>query len=486
MLCIRIVHDRHQRPPQQLALYTSEQYLKPLQGDVVPTIIGVHVMPEAISVTMELPHNSFWIESSPTMPNVLKERVIAAFEKIHARGVLHGDPELRHMLIGADGRVTIIDFGMSRAITADESVDLEYGEPEEFLLEMRKVKYKLDYQGARKREADKVQAYLDRVRRNLRRRRKWDRRKNGEKTGYISPYESDPEDEVMEPPVHYQDFKEDWIKAADDTPHRVVVPGQAEAAVASEIQKFIGIVADLEPKDPSDHETLTAALTTAFIRSKRKYDDAFELPPTWPFPAKHARSDTPESSEPSRCKYNTGPRTMDAQEGSPSGDRRRLKRVTFGGQSHRHIDAQTGRIIRCGERTKLSRQCSHPKCLRSECKGALGADPSTPSVQAQSGDARGSSHYLDRILEPRGILKRKRDDDAQLGPGGAGPSAEAVPVRKRARVNPLQATPTRRPTPKRCRKRGTVVNLAPDPFGFMLPAWRMVSTFVTSLIVWRR
>lgn len=449
-------------------------------------------MPEAISVTMELPHNSFWIESSPTMPDVLKERVITAFERIHARGVLHGDPELRHMLIGADGRVTIIDFGMSRAITADGTVDLEYGEPEEFLLEMRKVKYKLDYQGARKKEADKVQAYLDRVRRNLRRRRKWDRRKNGEKTGYISPYESDPEDEVMEPPVHHQDFREDWIKAADDAPHRVVVPGQTESAVASEVQEFIRIVADMGRTVPSDHDTLTATLTTAFIRSKRKYDDAFELPSTWPFPTKRARSDTPEPSEQPRCKYNTRSQSIDVQHRSPGGGRRKLKRVTFGGQSHRHIDAQTGGIIRCGEMTK-SLHCSRPKCLRSECKGDSGAGPSIPNVQSE---ALPRSQYLDRIIEPRGILKRKRDDDPQeeQGPGSVGTGvgnprsgADVVPVRKRARVlNSLQTTRSRRPTPKRCRKRGTVVNLAPDPLGFVLPTWRMLSTFVTSLISWRR
>ncbi|KAL4068226.1 hypothetical protein V8B97DRAFT_1918738 [Scleroderma yunnanense] len=489
----------------ELALYTSEQYLKTLQGDVVPTIIGVHVMPEAISITMELPHDSFWIESSPTMPDVLKDRVIAAFEKIHARGVLHGDPELRHMLIGADGRVTIIDFGMSRAITADESVDLERAEPEEFLLEMRKVKYKLDYQGARKKEADKVQAYLDRVRRNLRRRRKWDRRKNGEKTGYISPYESEPEDEVMEPPVHHQDFKEDWIKAADDTPHRVVVPGQTEAGVASEVQKFIGIVADMAPKAPSDHDTLTTALTTAFIRSKRKFDDAFELPSTWPFPLKRGRFDSPESSPP--CKYNNGSHSTDAiqddQLASPGvdlvkSDCRRLKRVTFGGQSHRHIDAETGRIIHCGEKTRLSRQCSHPKCLRSRCKRDIRASPSAPSVQPQSVEAPGRSQHLDRLIAPRGILKRKRVDDPRDGQlpdhigakSNSGPrnDADTLPARKRARIpNPLQSPPARRPASRRRRGRaGTVINLAPDPVGFVLPAWRIFSTFVTSLIPWRR
>ncbi|KAG1715630.1 hypothetical protein ID866_1512 [Astraeus odoratus] len=493
----------------ELALYSSEQYLRPLQGDIVPTIIGVHIMPEAISVTMELPHSSFWIESSPTMPDVLKERVIAAFEKIHARGVLHGDPELRHMLIGADGRVTIIDFGMSRAITADESVDLEHAEPEEFLLEIRKVKYKLNYKDARKKEEEKVQDYLDRARRNRRRRMLWERRRNGEKTGYISPYESDPEDEIEEPPVYYQDFKEDWIKAVDDVPHRVVVPGQTETEIASQVQKFIEIVGNMAHEPVGDHDTLTTALTTAFVRSKRKLDDAFELPSTWPFPAKRARSDSPEPVQ--RCRYNT--EQSDADRDGPStptggdssrGDRRKLKRVTFGGQSHRHIDAKTGHVVRCGERSKLTRQPSHPKCLRSGCTSEVQGGSSASVAQPQSGDAlqraaqesRNYAMHRDGVL--RGILKRKRTDDPQEGypPGRsvagwsrpARDDTNSPPVWKKARTAhpPQSPQASRRAVPKRRRRRGSATNLAPDPFGFVLPAWRMFSTFVTSLIPWRR
>ncbi|KAI6134007.1 hypothetical protein EV401DRAFT_2064184 [Pisolithus croceorrhizus] len=496
----------------ELALYTSEHYLKPLQGDVVPTIIGVHVMPEAISVTMELPHDSFWIESSPTMPDVLKERVIAAFEKIHARGVLHGDPELRHMLIGADGRVTIIDFGMSRAITADDSVDLEYAEPEEFLLEMRKVKYKLDYRGARKREADKVQAYLNRVRRNESRRRKWERRRKGERTGYISPYESEPEEEVSEPPVHHQDFREDWMKAADDKPHRVVVPGQTEADIVSSVQNFINVVGHMERETPSDHDTLASALTTAFIRSKRRFDEAFELPSTWPFPEKRLRSGSPESHVGERCKCGVDLQSADfllgsvlggrSTDGDPdSSNRRRLKRVTFGGESHRHIDALTGRVVRCGERVKIVRRCSHPKCFRTRCRRELSRSPSS-SIQLQEPDFLAESqrsYTAVSAIPPRGILKRKRVADLEegqgLGQSNAEPSSATgdagdtlVHKKPRTSVSSPSSPHTRRAGPRRRRRRpGSVINLVtPDPFAFVLPAWRILSTLVTSLIPWGR
>ncbi|KAH7924876.1 hypothetical protein BV22DRAFT_1090097 [Leucogyrophana mollusca] len=223
----------------ELALYKSEQYLKQLQGDVVPYIIGVHVLPGAVAVTMEMPHPTFWMEASPTMPDILKERCIAAFEKIHARGVLHGDVELRHMLIGADGRVTIIDFQMSRATTADDSVDLRKASPSEFRLEMRKVKYKLDYQGARKKEEEKLKSCLKREARNKAMEAKRIRRANGERVGRVTPNENAPEEDLLDPPVHPQDFQEQWIEAADATPMRLVVPGQSEAEVAAEVRKFI-------------------------------------------------------------------------------------------------------------------------------------------------------------------------------------------------------------------------------------------------------
>ncbi|TDL28322.1 hypothetical protein BD410DRAFT_683199, partial [Rickenella mellea] len=73
------------------------------QGDVVPHLIGVYLVEGRISVAMELPSSAFWVEASEDMPNHLKEKCIAAFDKIHARGVLHNDVELRHMLINAEG-----------------------------------------------------------------------------------------------------------------------------------------------------------------------------------------------------------------------------------------------------------------------------------------------------------------------------------------------------------------------------------------------
>lgn len=226
----------------QLALYKSEQYLSRLQGDVVPPVIGVHVLPGEICVSMEPPHPSFWMEASADMPDVLKEKCIEAYEKIHSQGVLHGDVELRHMLIGADGRVTIIDFQASRSLVSNEAVMLKQAEPAEFNMEMRKVKYKLNYKGARQRELNKVTTCEKRSHRNRLRRAKHERRARGERVGYISDYEEDPEQDKIEPPVHKQDWNEHWTIAADAIPRRFVMPGQTSQHLEREIQLFLEIV----------------------------------------------------------------------------------------------------------------------------------------------------------------------------------------------------------------------------------------------------
>ncbi|KAH9025849.1 hypothetical protein EDB85DRAFT_1840222, partial [Lactarius pseudohatsudake] len=85
-----------------LALYKSSRYLLPLQGDVVPHVMGVYTGPGKIDIAMDLPHPIFWMEASASMPMVLKDRVVEAFQKLHERGIVHGDVALRHILVGAD------------------------------------------------------------------------------------------------------------------------------------------------------------------------------------------------------------------------------------------------------------------------------------------------------------------------------------------------------------------------------------------------
>lgn len=113
-------------------------------------------------LAMEPPHPVFWIEASSTMPLVLKAAVITAFEKIHARGVLHGAPTFQRMLIGADCKVTIVSFQEGETAEDEEFVEAEEAHRTQMDMEMRKVKWMLDYPGAREEEKRKTKAYMKR------------------------------------------------------------------------------------------------------------------------------------------------------------------------------------------------------------------------------------------------------------------------------------------------------------------------------------
>ncbi|KAL0950946.1 hypothetical protein HGRIS_007698 [Hohenbuehelia grisea] len=179
---------------------------------------------------MEPPHPCFWIEASADMPRVLKRRCIEAFQKIHAQGVLHGDVEVRHMLIGADARVTIIDFQASRALVPNEAVELKQASPEDLRMEMRKVKFKLDYEDSRAVEMRRRARYLE-------------RREMGQ------PWVSD--EDILDPPVPDTEWTDSWLEPGDYEPQRFVMPGQTTAQVDEAVERFIYIVDQLVKEDAS-------------------------------------------------------------------------------------------------------------------------------------------------------------------------------------------------------------------------------------------
>ncbi|KAL5533674.1 hypothetical protein ACEPAG_134 [Sanghuangporus baumii] len=219
----------------ELALYSDPDYLLPLQGDVVPKIIGVYIVEGKISIAMELPSSNFWVEASDAMSGQLKRRCIAAFNKIHDRGVLHNDVELRHMLISPSGDVTIIDFQESRAIKPIKEIGLGRASEADIRMEKRKILFKLDYPDSRLYEVLKMKSA---ILAEERRRQRNTRRECGSST--MSDYESDPEDpdDVLNPPVDSEIFNREWIDEPC-TPRCYIVPGQNKTQVMSDIQDFL-------------------------------------------------------------------------------------------------------------------------------------------------------------------------------------------------------------------------------------------------------
>lgn len=75
--------------------------MRPLQGLCVPSIIGVFSTSEGLAnMAMEPPHPHAWRVADRSLSADEKCAIVDAYAQIHARGVLHGDVTLRHMLIG--------------------------------------------------------------------------------------------------------------------------------------------------------------------------------------------------------------------------------------------------------------------------------------------------------------------------------------------------------------------------------------------------
>ncbi|KAJ3933599.1 MAG: hypothetical protein NXY57DRAFT_791868 [Lentinula lateritia] len=203
----------------ELALYKKQ--LRSLQGRCVPHVIGIFTGPGAINVAMEPPHSSFWIEASIDMPLSLKERCVDAIAQIHSCGVFHGDIDLQHILIGGDARVTVIDYQKSSAIEPNEKLFLLPATEADLRREMRKVKMKLDFPGARACEKDRRERCLKRNKHNAA-----EIRKSNLTPSYIPQLEEVPEDDALNPPILDMQEWQDWV-AAPSLPRLFIVPGQS-------------------------------------------------------------------------------------------------------------------------------------------------------------------------------------------------------------------------------------------------------------------
>ena len=155
---------------------------------------------------MELPHNTFWKEARPNMPELMKKRFVQAFEKIHKRGVVHGNIRLRHMLIGADGRVTITNFKTARSLFPLGNVGVRACVPAELALELRMVKYILDYEGAQKREHAKLKRVLQIENLNSKREQLIAAKRDRLHDDPIPEEKMLSEEDIMEPPLDFRGY----------------------------------------------------------------------------------------------------------------------------------------------------------------------------------------------------------------------------------------------------------------------------------------
>ncbi|KAH8104615.1 hypothetical protein BXZ70DRAFT_598988 [Cristinia sonorae] len=127
----------------EIAILLHPRYLQPLQGDVIPLVLDVHIGFGRINLALKAPDAIRWFRASNKMSDALKARVVRAYQKIHARGVVHGSVKLKNMLISTDGRVTLLDFSNGRSV--DPNGIVGPAAAEDLVREMDKVKKTLFY-----------------------------------------------------------------------------------------------------------------------------------------------------------------------------------------------------------------------------------------------------------------------------------------------------------------------------------------------------
>ncbi|KAH9898465.1 hypothetical protein C8Q73DRAFT_788645 [Cubamyces lactineus] len=269
----------------ELKLYSSPRYLGELQGSIIPPLMTIQQDASSVSLVMRTPHPSFWIEASADMPHVLKKEVVLSYVALHDKGILHGDAELYNILIGGDGHVSLMNFDAAQVRHSRDG--LPVAGRGSLAMELRRVMFKLDYEGARAREYARRERFKQHALENL------DRQSRAE------PMINMPIEELYEPPPSEQEWVSKWTNALDMTPRRFIVPGQTAEELVNALESFCKKVKLWDALDAQDMVSplivpshSTPPVSPALPRS--------EVPLTSPAAnsMKRRMSDAPEASQP--------------------------------------------------------------------------------------------------------------------------------------------------------------------------------------------
>lgn len=212
-------------------------------GECVPRLIAVRCGSDRFNLGFEIPHQTFFIEASADMPETLKRRTINVLERLHAQGVCHSDLNLENILIGADGNIYIFNFHHARYIIEQPVVFLERANLADFMWEMRRLKFKLDYENAREYEKIMLGISIDRIRRNYVELKKQER-DPAYQPQLVEPSQFD----KIYPPINLSKF-ESWFNDLDREPRRFIMPGQTEDDFEWEQKRFYNILQKMEDDD---------------------------------------------------------------------------------------------------------------------------------------------------------------------------------------------------------------------------------------------
>ena len=262
----------------------------------MPTLINLYDDIQNVTLIMEPPHNSFWIQASPDLHPSLKKRVVDTYIKLHRRGVLHGSVEMRNILIGADCRVTLVDFSQARSSTPALDVDLGYADKKDFHFELREVMYKLDYEGARTREEAKTVRLEEAMRRNKANHHLMELLSKGHGKGPTLPDIFPITGDIDTPPMDAETLQQ-WREAFAGPKIRFEIPGQTEAQREAAVTAFRAEIQRLASHEAS---VSTSPLLVEVPSSRLPVANVMrDFAPSWTNPSKRkAVLESSDSEEP--------------------------------------------------------------------------------------------------------------------------------------------------------------------------------------------
>ncbi|KAH8827328.1 hypothetical protein DL96DRAFT_1245178 [Flagelloscypha sp. PMI_526] len=203
-----------------------------IRGLYVSPVLGLYRHSDGrMNLCLDAPHPDFWIEASPEMPTVLKLRCATALQALHDRGVIHGGVDLCNYLIGADGRVTIINFQNSAVIhERPEGCPLPLIDAKYARLEMLKLQFKLDLLDIRPtiislHALDALNQHFNIA----------ERRKAKFVSGYVPKFRA-----ISDTYIPDDQWQTRWINPTPP-PRRFIMPDCTTSHLSASIQEFINL-----------------------------------------------------------------------------------------------------------------------------------------------------------------------------------------------------------------------------------------------------
>ncbi|TRM60481.1 hypothetical protein BD626DRAFT_504102 [Schizophyllum amplum] len=274
-------------------MYLYKTQLRPLQGIIVPNVISVMTGLDGVNVIMEPPHSSFWMQASPDMPLALKKRCVRAYQLLHARGMCQASVSLENILIGADGRVTINHFHRARGAEKIEEIGLRAASRQDIRIEMRRLKYLLNFEDAREEEEEK---HARCQRRHVANQDEFSKAQMDFR--YAPNIDRGSREDRQNPPFETEQLQRMKATLRAYTPKRFVMPGQSAEELAKHVREFLSIVDNMDgdddsylnaPQPPLPFALPTPPLFPGASQLKRKNGPAASPPPA----TKRLRPDMP-------------------------------------------------------------------------------------------------------------------------------------------------------------------------------------------------